>query len=110
MSPLLLAAAPGPASSAMPTGTFTLATVGRAVTTHHGLSALGATLAPMPNSSVTAPRAVDANSKAPELSPSLFRPKKTYGGEGFIAGSNVQDQEQRKVGPAPGINLKVPLN
>ncbi len=105
-SPLLLAAAPGPA---LPTGTYALATNGRAVTIPNGPS-FGYTIAPMPNNSVSAPRPREANSKAPEFSPKLFHPKKTYGGEGFIAGSTVQDQEQRRLAPTPGISLKVPLD
>ncbi len=104
-SPLLLAAAPGPAL----TGAFALATNGRAVTIPNAPS-FGYTIAPMPNNSVSAPRPRDANSKAPEFSPKLFHPKKTYGGEGFIAGSTVQDQEQRRLAPTPGLSLKVPLD
>ncbi len=107
-SPLLLAAAPAP--STMIAGTFTLATTGRAVTVPDGSQGYGYTLAPTPNSSVSAPMPLDANSKSTAISPGLFRPTKTYGGEGFIAGSTIQDQQQRKVGPTPGINLKVPLD
>lgn len=106
VSPLLLGAAPGPA---LPTGTFALATTGRAITVPNGPS-FGYTIAPVPNSSVSAPRPLDANSKAPEFSPELFRRKKTYGGEGFIAGSTLQDQQQRRLAPTAGINLKVPLD
>lgn len=105
-SPLLLAAAPGPV---LPTGTFALATTGRAVTVPNGPS-FGYTIAPVPNSSVSAPQPLDANSKSPELSPELFRRKKTYGGEGFIAGSTLQDQQQRHLAPSAGLNLKVPLD
>ncbi len=107
-APLLLAAAPAPAT--VIAGTFALATAGRAVTVPDGSQGYGYTLAPTPNNSVSAPMPLDFNNKAPEFSPGLFRPKKAYGGEGFIAGSTVQDQQQRKVGPTPGINLKVPLD
>ena len=107
VSPMLLAAAPEPAKSAMPTGTFTFATAGRVALLPN---AAGYTLAPTPNTSLSAPQPLNANSKAPEWSPSLFRPKRTYRGEGFIDGSTAQDQQQRRLAPAPGINLNVPLD
>jgi len=105
-SPLLLAAAPGPAL----TGAFALATNGRAGCHDPQRPIIRLHDRPMPNNSVSAPRPRDANSKAPEFSPKLFHPKKTYGGEGFIAGSTVQDQEQRRLAPTPGLSLKVPLD
>ena len=91
-----------------PTGTFALASVARIVTTTSTSGLPGYTAAPTPNGTVSAPVAIDSNK--PELAPGLFRRKKTYGGEGFIQGSAVQDQDQRKIGPAAGINLKVPLD
>lgn len=106
VSPMLLAAAPEPAKSAMPTGTFTFAAAGRVVLPN----GTGYTLAPTPDTSLSAPQPLNANSKAPEWSPSLFRPKRTYRGEGFIDGSTAQDLQQRRLAPAPGINLKVPLD
>ncbi len=107
--PPAMAAAPAPSGTMMPTGTFTLANIGR-VTTSNGAPGAGYTTAPVPNGSLSAPLPANANSKSPEFSPSLFRPKSTYRGEGYIAGSSAQEQQQRKVGPAPGIKLKVPLD
>lgn len=106
-TPVLVAAAPGPAKSINPTGTFSFATIGRVIPDSAGY---GYTLAPTPDTSVSSPQPPDANSKTPEWSPSLFRPKRTYRGEGFIHGSTAQDQQQRRLAPAPGINLKVPLD
>jgi len=47
--------------------------------------------------------------RGPELSPTLMTPKQFYQGEGFLAGSTVQSEQQRKAKPAAGFNLTVPL-
>jgi hypothetical protein len=44
-----------------------------------------------------------------ELSPRLMGPKQFYQGEGFLTGSTVQSEQQRKAKPAAGFNLTVPL-
>ena len=45
----------------------------------------------------------------PELTPTLMGPKQFYQGEGFLSGSTVQSEQQRKAKPAAGFNLTVPL-
>jgi len=44
-----------------------------------------------------------------ELAPTLMNPKQFYQGEGFLAGSTVQSEQQRKAKPVAGFNLTVPL-
>ncbi|MSO91412.1 MAG: hypothetical protein EXR01_07540 [Acetobacteraceae bacterium] len=64
--------------------------------------------APVPNSSMFAP--LDLRTpRGPELSPALMVPKYTYQGEGFLYGSTVQSEQNRKARPAAGFNLKFPL-
>lgn len=63
--------------------------------------------APTPNS-VSAPVVAQAPRGA-ELMPTLMGPKQYYQGEGFLAGSTVQGEQQRKAKPAAGFNLTVPL-
>ena len=47
--------------------------------------------------------------RGPEFSPRLMGPKQFYQGEGFLSGSTVQSEQQRKSKPAAGFNLTVPL-
>lgn len=47
--------------------------------------------------------------RGPELTPTLMGPKQFYQGEGFLSGSTVQSEQQRKAKPAAGFNLTVPL-
>lgn len=63
--------------------------------------------APMPGN-VTAP-VVPQGPRGAELSPTLMGPKQFYQGEGFLSGSTVQSEQQRKAKPAAGFNLTVPL-
>jgi hypothetical protein len=63
--------------------------------------------APVPNSRLSAP--VTAHARGPEVTPTVMSPKRIYQGEGFLAGSAMQSEQQRKARPAPGLNLTVPL-
>jgi hypothetical protein len=69
----------------------------------------GYTAAPMPNPDANAPVFLDSARQQPTLAPSLFNPKATYRGEGFVAGSTVQGAENSKVKPAVGGTMSVPL-
>lgn len=63
--------------------------------------------APVPNSFLRGP--IDAQPTRAELSPTLMGPTYTYQGEGFMRGSTIQSEQNRKSQPAAGINLTVPL-
>ena len=64
--------------------------------------------APVPNNAVNGPVALQVP-RGPELTPTIMGPKYTYQGEGFLRGSTVQSEQNRKVRPAAGLNLTVPL-
>jgi len=64
--------------------------------------------APVPNSRLSAPVTAQA-SRGAEVMPTVMSPKQTYQGEGFLAGSTIQTEQQGKVRPVPGLNLTVPL-
>jgi hypothetical protein len=63
--------------------------------------------APTPGS-ITAPVS-GQGARGAELAPTLMNPKQFYQGEGFLAGSTVQSEQQRKAKPVAGFNLTVPL-
>jgi len=63
--------------------------------------------APTPGT-IAAPVAAPTPREA-TLMPTLMPPKQVYQGEGFLAGSTVQSEQQRKARPAAGFNLTVPL-
>lgn len=63
--------------------------------------------APTPGS-IAAPTSAQGP-RGPELSPTLMAPKQFFQGEGFLAGSTVQSEQQRKAKPVAGFNLTVPL-
>ena len=65
--------------------------------------------APLPNRDIdggTLPRA----GTSPSLSPSLFTRSDTYRGEGFSKGSTANSEQDRRVRPGVGFNLKMPLS
>ena len=72
------------------------------------LSAMSYSAAPMPNSDISAPIPRAEPGQA-SLAPSLFAPRNGYHGEGYVPGSTVQTQQEKRLRPAPGINLSVPL-
>ena len=63
--------------------------------------------APVPNSRLSAP--VAAQGRGAEVTPTVMTPKQTYQGEGFLSGSTMQAEQQRKTLPVPGLSLTVPL-
>ncbi len=64
--------------------------------------------APLPNRDVEGPTGPRASS-APSLAPSLFTRSDTYRGEGYSRGSTAQAEQERRVKPGAGFNLKVPF-
>ena len=44
-----------------------------------------------------------------ELTPNLFHPQQTFWGDGYTPHSTVEDQQNGKLRPMPGLNLSVPL-
>jgi hypothetical protein len=66
--------------------------------------------APMPDADIFAPVPHIDDPKAAHVTPSLFRPKTQFRGDGYSPGSTVQESQERTLKPAPGISLKVPLD
>jgi hypothetical protein len=44
-----------------------------------------------------------------ELTPSLFHERQSFHGDGYTPNSSVEGEQTRKIRPAPGFNLSVPL-
>ena len=63
--------------------------------------------APLPNRDVDAPTARAGN--APYVAPSLFTRTDTYRGEGYAPGSTAASEQERKVKPGAGFNLRMPF-
>jgi hypothetical protein len=71
----------------------------------------GFTSAPVPDADAVIPFIRDPRADQAQLGPSVFAPpQSTYRGEGYVPGSTVDGEQTRKLKPAPGINLTVPLN
>ncbi len=66
--------------------------------------------APMPDADLYPPVPHTDETKSASVTPSLFRPKDQYRGDGFSPGSTVQGNQERLLKPAPGLSMKVPLN
>ncbi len=66
--------------------------------------------APMPDADIFAPVPRVDDPKAAHVTPSLFRPKTQFRGDGYSPGSTAQESQERILKPAPGISLKVPLD
>lgn len=64
--------------------------------------------APMPNRDVAGPR-VQTSSNQPEISPSLFTTRNQFRGDGFSPHSTAQTDQEKNFRPAPGFNLRIPL-
>jgi hypothetical protein len=64
--------------------------------------------APMPNFAARGPMDLQVP-RGPELTPTMMGPKYTYQGEAFLRGSTNQVEQNRKLRPAAGLNLTVPL-
>ncbi len=64
--------------------------------------------APLPNRDLDGPMAPRA-SNAPSLAPSLFTRSDQYRGEGYNRGSTAQAEQERRIKPGAGFNLRMPL-
>ena len=64
--------------------------------------------APTPNRDYEAPSG-PRPSNAPQLAPGLFTRKDVYRGEGFSRGSTSESDTEKRVKPAPGFSLRMPL-
>ena len=64
--------------------------------------------APTPNRDVSAPRGPAADNNA-YLAPSLITRGQQNRGEGFLAGSSAQAEQDRRAMPGAGFNLTMPL-
>ena len=65
--------------------------------------------APLPNRDIDdlpAPRSTNE----PSLRPSLFNRNDTYRGDGFSKGSTATSEQERRVKPGVGFNLKMPFS
>lgn len=64
--------------------------------------------APLPNRDLAAPRA-PARPAESSLSPTLFTQREQFRGDGFSAGSSPQNEQERRLRPAAGFSLHMPL-
>ena len=64
--------------------------------------------APLPNRDVDAPIGPRA-STATSVAPSLFTRPDQYRGEGYSRGSSAQTEQERRLRPGAGFNLRMPL-
>lgn len=64
--------------------------------------------APTPNREVEAPFGEAAGTK-PSVSPTLINRRDTYRGEGFSRGSSPSEEQDKRVKPGAGFNLRMPF-
>ena len=64
--------------------------------------------APLPNRDVDGPLAPRA-SGAPSVAPSLITRSDQYRGEGYSRGSTAQTEQERRLRPGAGFNLRMPF-
>ena len=64
--------------------------------------------APLPNRDVDGPLAPRA-SGAPSVAPSLITRSDQYRGEGYSRGSTAQAEQERRLRPGAGFNLRMPF-
>ena len=64
--------------------------------------------APVPNIAARGPMELQVP-RGPEVTPTMMTPRYTYQGEAFLRGSTNQVEQNRKLRPAAGLNLTVPL-
>lgn len=69
----------------------------------------GFTLAPLPDIEASAPIPRSLGPAQAKFAPRLFRAGKLVRGDGYVAGSTVEGDEQKHFSAAPGINMSVPL-
>ncbi len=65
--------------------------------------------APMPNTALGAPQAAETASSGARLSPGFYHPKDYNIGEGYLEGSTVQGEQERRAQPVPRLQFKMPL-
>ncbi len=65
--------------------------------------------APVPNPNIFPPPGQAAQA-GPQLSPGLFMPKDRFAGDGYIPGTTVQSEQERRLKPGAGFNLSLPLD
>ncbi|MBN9508219.1 MAG: hypothetical protein J0I21_03780 [Alphaproteobacteria bacterium] len=65
--------------------------------------------APVPNPDLAAPRGGKDRGNGPSVTPSFFHQESTYQGEGFLRGSTYEGDQERRLRPSPGLDLKLPL-
>lgn len=65
--------------------------------------------APLPNRDIEDAPPAKAGTE-PSLRPSLFTRTDTYRGEGFSKGSTANTEQERRLKPGVGFNLKMPLS
>jgi hypothetical protein len=72
-------------------------------------SPTGFTPAPMPDIELNSGIVRDPGPAKVGLAPSLFNEHPTYQGDGFTPNSTVQGEQTKRIRPAAGFNLSVPL-
>jgi hypothetical protein len=65
--------------------------------------------APVPNPDLAAPSGGKGRDNGPSVAPSFFHRESTYQGEGFLRGSTYDGDQERRLRPSPGLDLKLPL-
>ena len=67
------------------------------------------TPAPVPNRNAALPTGPRVRQPNSEFSPSLFNRSDQYRGDGYINGSTAQSEQEKRVRPGAGFNLRMPL-
>lgn len=66
--------------------------------------------APVPDSGLnTLADPGDSSSQGAKISPGFYHPKDYNLGEGYLSGSTVQGEQERRANPLPRLQLKMPL-
>ncbi|MDT7950795.1 MAG: hypothetical protein RQ966_04750 [Acetobacteraceae bacterium] len=64
--------------------------------------------APLPNRNLSSPPS-ERESNEPSLAPTLFTSREQFRGDGFSPGSTAQSEQERRLKPAAGFSLHMPL-
>ncbi len=67
------------------------------------------TPAPVPDRDASAPTGPKIRRPDAALSPSLINRSDQYRGDGYINGSTAQSEQEKRVKPGAGFNLRMPL-
>lgn len=66
--------------------------------------------APVPNTAIGAPQDAAGNAnRGASLSPGFYQPKDYNLGEGYLNGSTIAGEQERRAQPMPRLQLKMPL-